>query len=465
MNYNDLKQFKNVYFIGIGGISMSSLAIFLCNDGFNVYGSDISKTAIVKELENNGIKVNLSQKSDNIDKNIDLVIYSAAIHTDNEEMKKAIDLNIKTIKRSELLGIIMSKYKNRINICGTHGKSTTTAMISKIIDDAKLSPTITIGAVSKDLKSHYKIGKKDYFIAEACEYTNSFFDFCPNIEVVTNIEEDHLDFFKDLNDIRKSFKTFIDKMDENGILVINNKINDLNYLLKDYRGKTYTYGFENADFYIKNLIHDGICYKYEYWYKDKFLGDIELNIIGKHNVENSIAAIAISYLKGVDFDIIKKSIKEFIGTERRLENRGVFNGITVIDDYAHHPEEIKASLKALQEIKKDRMFVIYQPHTYSRTKMLFDEFVDAFKDEENLIFVPIYAAREKNIYNIESINIAESINNKYNKNALYLDSFEKAINYIKMNAKSGDIVVTMGAGDIYKITDQICLEFKNNQVK
>ena len=441
---------------------MSGLAMFLLHDGFNVSGSDATKTDITTDMEQKGIKINYSQEAQNIDSNIDLVVYSAAIHDDNEEMIKAKNLGIKAIKRSELLGAIMSRYKYRINIAGMHGKSTTTSMISKIIDDADLKPTISIGAIAKDIDSHYKIGDKEYFIAEACEYTNSFFDFCPNVEVITNIEEEHLDFFKDINDIRKSFKTFIEKMDETGILVINSNIDNINELTKDYKGKIYTYGFENADFYPKKIRHEGIKYTYELWHKDKFIDNIELNLIGIHNVENSISAVAVAYLIGIDIDVIKNALSSFKGTKRRLENRGIYNGITVIDDYAHHPAEIKASLSALKEINANRLFLIYQPHTYSRTKMLFDEFVDAFKEQKNLLFVPIYAAREKNIYNIESIDISNDLNNKYNINSIYFDSFEKAVNYIIDTTKSGDVVVTMGAGDIFKITDQICSIFSIN---
>lgn len=441
---------------------MSGLAMFLLHDGFNVKGSDATKTSITTAMENSGIKINYKQVAENIDDSIDLVIHSAAIHDDNSEMQKAKSLNIKVIKRSELLGTIMSRYKYKINVAGMHGKSTITSMISKLVDDANLKPTISIGAISKDLHSHYKIGDKDYFVAEACEYTNSFFDFCPNIEVITNIEEEHLDFFKDINDIRHSFKVFIEKMDENGILVINRNIENIAELTKDYKGKVYTYGFENADYHIENLNHDGIVYTYDFYFRDKLLGNIKLNLIGIHNVENSISAIAIAYLLGIDFDTIKKSIYDFKGTERRLENRGTYNGITVIDDYAHHPQEIKASLNALKEITTNKMFLIYQPHTYSRTKKLFDDFVEVFKEQKNLIFIPIYAAREKNIYNIESSDISNDLNNKYNIKSIFLDSFEKATKYILDNAKPGDIVVTMGAGDIYRITDQICSILNNN---
>lgn len=460
MDFTELQQHKNIYFIGIGGISMSGLAMFLLYDCFNVSGSDATKTDITIDMEKKGIKINYTQVADNIDANVDLVVYSAAIHDDNEEMIKAKSIHIKCIKRSELLGCIMSRYKYRINIAGMHGKSTTTSMISKIVDDANLKPTISIGAVSKDIDSHYKIGNKEYFVAEACEYTNSFFDFCPNIEVITNIEEEHLDFFKDINDIRNSFKIFIDKMDETGILVINANIDNIKELTRDYKGKVYTYGFENADFYPKNLKHEGIKYIYELWYKDKFISNIELNLIGIQNVENSIAAVALGYLLGIDTELIYKSLSSFKGTKRRLENRGVYGGITVIDDYAHHPQEIKASLLALKELNANKMYLIYQPHTYSRTKLLYDDFIDVFKEQENLIFVPIYAAREKNIYNIESVDIANELNNKYNINAIYLDSFEKAVEYIKNNIKTGDLVVTMGAGDVYKITDQICTVLK-----
>ena len=441
---------------------MSGLALILLNDGANVLGSDMTKTELTEDLKKKGIVVNYSQVATNITNDIDLVVYTSAIHEDNEEYKKAKELGLNMIVRSKLLGEIMSCYNKRINIAGTHGKTTTTSMISKLFIDMNLDPTIMVGAIFNYINGNVKIGKKEYFINEACEYTNSFLDFCPNIEIITNIEEDHLDFFKDINDIRKSFTEFINKMNDNDILIINKNIDKIDELTKNYKGEIITYGLnEGSDYYAKNLIFDYNDFaKYDLYHNNNKIATIKLNVLGMHNVENSVAAIALGLILGFDINDIKNSIEKFTGAERRLENKGKYKGITIFDDYAHHPSEISASIKALKSIQKNKLYIIYQPHTYTRTKALFNDFVEVLKDIDDLILIDIYAAREKNIYNISSKDLVDAINLKYNKKSKYLATFEEAVEHILKNAKEGDIVVSMGAGDVYKTTNCIIDKMK-----
>ena len=436
---------------------MSAIALLLKNIGIEVEGSDTTESNITDFLISKGVKINFQQIENNITNDIDLIVYSSAIKEDNKEYKKAKELNINMLVRSKMLGLIMANYKNNINIAGTHGKTTTTSMISKLLIDANFNPTINVGAVFKYINGNIRIGDNNYFINEACEYTNSFLDFCPNIEIITNIEEDHLDFFKDINDIINSFKKFIDKLDEKGILIINKNIYNLNELIADCPAKIFTYGInENADIFAKNIKFDiNSFYTFDLYYNEKFLSNINLNIIGKHNVENALATIALGLSLGIDIDIIKESLSSFRGADRRLENRGSFKGVNLYDDYAHHPNEIKASINSFKSIldNEKKFYLIFQPHTYTRTKSLFDDFVDVLSSVDNLIMVDIYAARENNIYNVSSKDVINKINEKYNKNAIYLDSFEKVVNYILKNVNSGDTVATMGAGDVFKICD------------
>ena len=459
-------KIKKVYFIGIGGISMSAIALILKKNGLEVTGSDMNKSATTDELIQNGIKVNFSQVAENITKDIDLVVYTAAIHEDNKEYKAAKELGIEMVVRSKILGELMKLYKNNINVAGTHGKTTTTSMLAKILIDANLDPTINVGAMYKYINGNIRIGSNDIFLNEACEYTNSFLDFYPNIEVITNIEEDHLDFFKDINDIRNSFKKYIDKLDSNGILIINKNIDKLSELTKDCKARIVTYGFDNsADFNIKNIEYDNVNKnsKFDIYYKNELLSNITINVIGKHNIENATAAISAAISMGIDIDTIKNSLVNFSGADRRLENKGIFNGITIYDDYAHHPSEIKASIMSLKDmdIDKNKLYLIFQPHTYTRTKALFEDFVDALASIDNLILIEIYPAREQNIYNISSKDIVDRINEKYNKNAKYIECIDDSTSYLIDILKNGDIVVTMGAGDVYKIGEKLINHFNN----
>ncbi len=459
-----IKDMKKIYFIGIGGISMSGIALLLKERGCDVLGSDITETSITLILEEKGIKIDYSQSGSLLSKDIDLVVCTAAIKDDNFEFLKAKKMGLNIIYRSKLLGEIMKDYKIRINVAGTHGKTTTTSMISKVLIDEKLNPTVSIGGVYEYINGNMYIGGNEIFLTEACEYTNSFLDFFPTCEVITNIEEDHLDFFKDINDIRNSFKKFINLMDENSMLIINNRIDDINYLIKDYKGKVIYYGFDNKGYHPLNVENgDSNHYHYDLYNGSEYIGKVNLNILGIHNVENSVAVFATLLNMGIPFEDISKSIEEFYGTERRLEYKGEVNKVKVYDDYAHHPSEIRASIKALKPLlnNNQKMYLVFQPHTYTRTKALFDEFADVLSEVEDLIIIDIYAAREKNEYNISSNDLVMNINNKYNKHAIYIKEMDAAVKFLCDKIKPFDIVVTMGAGDVYKVADNFINIMKN----
>lgn len=460
MKVFDLNKKLKIHFIGIGGISMSAIALILLKNGFTITGSDISESDNVKALEKKGIKVYIGHKKENITKGLDMVVYSKAIHDDNAEIIAAKELGIKLVSRSSILGEIMANYNRRICVAGTHGKTTTTSIISKVMLDKGLEPTINVGGIVDEIGGNYYIGGEDLFIAEACEYTNSFLDFCPSVAVVTNIEEDHLDFFKDLADIKKSFKKFIELLPEDGLLVINNRIENIEELVKDAKIRVVTYGdSDSANYYYDNVSYDEKHYQSFDVYRDKkFVGRMRQRLIGKHNALNFLAGLAVLTDFGISFEDVKKSLEDFKGARRRLEVKRTVNGVTYIDDYAHHPTEIEASLNALKELKYNNLYLIFQPHTYTRTKALFDEFVRVLGSTAITILAKIYPAREKDLGIVSSSDITESIKkdkNNLNNFCEYFETFEEIYEYVSKNAKPGDIVVTMGAGDVYKIIDLI----------
>ena len=460
----DFSKKRRVHFIGIGGISMSAIALILHKNGFIVSGSDIGQGDNIKELEKLGIKVYLGHKKENISDDLDIVVYSKAIHDDNEEIIEAKKKGITLMSRSKILGEIMTNYEKRICVAGTHGKTTTTALISKVMFDKKLDPTINVGGIVDEIGGNSHIGNnEDMFIAEACEYTNSFLDFSPTAEVITNIEEDHLDFFKDLDDIRSSFKKFVELLPDGGLLVINNRIEDIKYLVKDRKANVVTYGDDDsADYYYKNVSYDEYHYQsFDVYNKDKFIGRMRQKLIGRHNALNFIAALIILMNFGLTFEEIKNSLENFKGARRRLEVKGIIDGVTYIDDYAHHPTEIEASLNALKEIKYNNLYLVFQPHTFTRTKALYDDFVRVLGETPIVILAKIYPAREKDLGIISSGNIRDGIMaDKNNKNNFceYFETFEEICKYIQGKVAKNDLVVTMGAGDVYKIFDMF--EFK-----
>lgn len=447
---------QHIHFIGIGGISMSGLAEILLDRGFTVSGSDGNKSALTEHLASMGAKIEYGQRAENITDDIDAVVYTAAIHRDNPEYMAAASAGIPMMDRAALLGQIMACYRNSIAISGTHGKTTTTSMISNILLKADTDPTISVGGILKSIGGNVRVGRSDTFITEACEYTNSFLSLTPKIAVILNIEEDHLDFFKDLNDIRHSFRIFAEKPDEQGTLIINSEIDNLNEITDGLRCRIVTYGFsEGSDYTAADIAFDehahGSFTLVEY---GKPTLRIQLKVPGRHNISNALAAVAAARQIGISDDAILAGILSFDGADRRFEYKGQFNGVTVIDDYAHHPTEIKATLRAAHNYPHRELWVAFQPHTYTRTKALMPEFAEALSSADHVVLADIFAARETDTLGISSDTLRGEIA-KLGTDAHYFKSFAEIEDFLRANVKEGDLLITMGAGNINQVGEDL----------
>lgn len=445
------RNVKSVHMIGIDGISMSGLAEILASLGYVVTGSDLKQSLHTKKLENMGVKIFREHSAENVQSQ-DLVVYSAAIKEDNPERVRAKELGILQIDRATLLGEIMKQYPYAVAISGTHGKTTTTSMVSMIMLEAGLDPTIHIGAELKAINGATKLGGEKYFIAEACEYTGSFLKFYPYMAVVLNIEFDHADYFKDLDHVKQTFQDFANLVPSNGYLV--GCIDDQNVV--ELMEKTacqivsYSVSSQTATWSAKDIeFNEQGCAIYTVCKHGESLGKVCLSAPGMHNVSNSLAAIAACCTLGCSIDVAITALFKFGGADRRFEYKGTYNDIKVVDDYAHHPTEIKVTLKAARN-HKGNVWCIFQPHTYTRTKFLLEDFATAFKDADKVVLADIYAAREKDTGEISSSIVAEKININ-SGNAVYIKGFDAIIEYVKSHALPGDMVITMGAGDIYKV--------------
>ena len=452
-NIDNIKKYKNIHMIGIGGVSMSGIAAILQNWGFNITGSDCSESEITEKLNKMGIQVTIGHNIDDV-KNSDVVVYSAAIKQDDIEMLEAKKQGIPTIERADFLGELTRCYKDTICVSGTHGKTTTTSMISLCFIEAMKSPSIQVGAFLKQLNGNYYVGNSDHFIIEACEYVESFLKFSPKAEVILNIDNDHLDYFKTFENVKKAFIKYVKLLPSDGILVAN--ADDKNCLeLKKYTDSnfiTYSINNKNANFYAENITfnNDGFA-KFNVYYNKEFFDTLELSVPGIHNVSNALACISLCNAYNIDKNYIKSALLKFTGAHRRFEFKGkIDNKASVYDDYGHHPTEIIATAKSLKNKKFNESWVIFQPHTYSRTKNLLDEFANALLNFDNIIVLDIYAARENNIYGITSEDLANKIKS-LGKNAKYISDFEQCVSFVKNNVKENDIVLTLGAGTVTKI--------------
>lgn len=446
----------NIHFIGIGGISMSGLAEILISKGFRVSGSDNKESELTKALSDEGAVIYIGQRADNIKDDIDLVVYTAAIRKDNPEYVEVVNRQIPMLTRAELLGQLMRNYETPIAISGTHGKTTTTSMVSLILMKSMLDPTISVGGILKEIGGNIRIGESGYFVTEACEYTNSFLSFFPKIGIILNIEEDHLDFFKDLDDIYNSFGKFAKLLPSDGILIINKDIPNYVKITDGLASKVTTFSFADAsaDYYAENVIYDETgCASFTARTPDgKF--DIKLNVPGDHNIANALAAVALSENLGINDEYIKEGLLDFNGTDRRFQLKGKLGGVTIVDDYAHHPTEIAATLRAARKYPADRVVCVFQPHTYTRTKAFFHEFADSLCNADLVILADIYAAREKDTLGISSEDLMEEIRDKGTE-CYYFPSFDEIENFILQNCIHGDLLITMGAGDIVKVGESL----------
>ena len=452
-NIDNIKKYKNIHMIGIGGVSMSGIAAILTNWGFTVTGSDAFDSESVKSLLKKGIKVTVGHNLEDISKS-DIVVYSAAIKKDDPEMIEAKRLNIPTIERADFLGEITRCYKDTICISGTHGKTTTTSMISLCFLEGLKDPSIQVGAFLKQIDGNYKVGNSEHFILEACEYVESFLKFSPKAEIILNIDNDHLDYFKNFDNIKNAFIKYVKLLPNDGLLVLNG--DDSNCLdMKSYTSaKTVTYGItnKNTNFFAVNIVFDNDGFaEFDVYHNDEFFERIKLSVPGMHNVLNALACISVCTEYGIDKNAIKSALAKFTGAHRRFEFKGkIENKASVYDDYGHHPTEIIATAKSLMNKKYNKSWVIFQPHTYSRTKNLLNDFAKALLNFDNIIVLDIYAAREKNTYGITSKDLTNKIIS-LGKDAKYIPDFNECVSYVKDNVQENDIIMTLGAGTVTEI--------------
>lgn len=456
----NLTEYKNIHCIGIGGVGVSAIAEILLSRGYNVSGSDMKQSEITDRLAKDGIKIYIGHAKENVE-DADLIVYSAAIAEENPEVIRAREKNIPLASRAEILGVLMDDFENSIAISGTHGKTTTTSMVSLILEHAALEPTILVGGNLEEIGGNVKVGHSKYFVTEACEYRDSFLQLRPKIEVILNIDSDHLDYFKDIDHIVDSFDRFTKLIPEGGKIIAYDANPFVAKVIKDVKG-TITYGYnEKCDYFIDKVdFDDNGMPGFELSYGGQVLGHVKLHMPGEHNILNAVAAFACCHQLGIDTDVIISTLENFTGTQRRFDVIGTTaNGVKIVDDYAHHPTEIKATLSAATNINSNRLWCLFQPHTYTRTLALFDDFADAFKDADVLVLAKIYAAREKDIYKVSSKALAEEVRKRHpEKEVYYFDTLEKIAEFVKAEAKPNDLVITMGAGDIYKVGEMVLAE-------
>lgn len=451
----DENKYPKVHFIGIGGISMSGLAEILIDSGYIVSGSDSRDSLIIERLKGLGAKIYITHNEDNVN-GVDLVIYTDAISKDNEEFIKANTLGVPVIDRATFLGALMKNYENSIAISGTHGKTTTTSMLSTILNRSTLDPTILLGGQLDEIGGNVKIGSKEYILTEACEYKGNILKYFPTMAVILNIDEDHLDYFKSIDHILETFVQYGKNLKEDSYLLINADDNNSKAVIDSTLAKVITFGI-NGDW---DYTAEDISFSKEgfpsYILKIKGCGSypIKLNVMGIHNLYNSLGSISAAHICGIKIEDIQKHISCYTGVHRRLEFKGYYNGIKIIDDYAHHPTEIKATLNALKNFTSGNIYCIFQPHTFTRTQLLLERFAESFTEADKVIITDIYAAREKNNGTIHSKDLANAISNK-GVDATYLESFNEVETFILNNAKENDIIITMGAGNIYLVGDSI----------
>ncbi|MCM1136685.1 MAG: UDP-N-acetylmuramate--L-alanine ligase [Clostridium sp.] len=455
-------QPEHIYFIGIGGISMSGLAEILLEKGFSVSGSDIKKSSLTELLTEKGAKIYYGQKAENIGDDIQLVVYTSAIHPDNPEYIAMKEKGIPSLSRAQLLGQLMKNYAMPVAVSGTHGKTTTTSMISEILLKEGADPTLSIGGILKAIGGNFRIGHSDLFVTEACEYTNSFLSFFPKVGIILNVEEDHLDFFKDIDDIRSSFHRFAQLLPPDGTLIINGEIPEIGVLLKDLSCRVVTFGLSaDYDYHPEQITYDESgCAHFLLMKKDAAKGGpyheemIFLGVPGIHNVYNALAAVALADILSVDFSAVHSALADFHGTKRRFEYKGMVRGATIIDDYAHHPTEITATLTAAANYPHKSLWCVFQPHTYTRTKAFMKEFAKALSAADYIVLADIYPARETDDLGISSKDLQREIK-LLNENCYYFSSFEEIENFLLEKCIPNDLLITMGAGDVVNIGEAL----------
>ncbi len=455
-NLEELKHYKHIHMIGIGGTSMSGIAALLKNWGFYVTGSDASSSELTDELINRNIPVVIGHDLINLRKS-DLVVFSAAISDNDPELQEARRLNIPIMERSTFLGMITKAFNDSICISGTHGKTTTTSMIATCFIEAHKDPSVQVGAILKSINGNYRVGNSEYFILESCEYVESFLKFHPKTEIILNIDNDHLDYFKDIEHIKASFVKYVELLPQDGLLVLNIDNEYCADLFKYTKARAVTFSLENnkANFVARNIKFDRNGFpSFDVYRNNTFFKTFKLSVPGRHNVYNALACIATCFEYGIDKEVIKSALLKYTGAHRRFEYVGTINNATVYDDYAHHPSEIKATYDAMMQKDFNRSWVIFQPHTYSRTKSLLNEFAQSLSGFNNIIITDIYAAREADTLGVSSQDLVNLIN-KVQKHAIYMTDFNEIAKYIRDRVMPNDIVITLGAGTVTNIGPMI----------
>ena len=440
-------QNRKVFFSGIGGVSMNALAILLKENGYDVLGSDRAASAVTDRLIEKDIPVFIGQKAENITEDIGLLVRTAAVPLDAPEVIRANELSIPVMERSTLLGIVMKNYKERINICGTHGKTTTTSMTALALMKAGKQPTVTVGGDFPRIDGNLLLGKKDYFVCEACEYVESFLEFFPSATILLNIEEDHLDYYRDIDHICSAFQKFTDKTEH---IVVANGDDENVRRLSFSNCKAVFFGINEGDYLAKNINLSFDKTEYDAYYHGEKIAHVVLKVAGRHNVLNSLSVLALMHELGVEMAPVLEAFSEFLGTKRRMEYKGEFKGVPVYDDYAHHPTEIVTTISSIRQKQPKRLVMLFQPHTFTRTLTLKDEFIAVLKQADVLYLADIYAAREKDTGVIHSRDLAEKI-----PGAIYTPALSDAVTKLRNSLREGDIFVTVGAGDVYKAGESL----------
>ena len=454
-----LETVKTIHFIGIGGSGMCPLAEILHSKGYTLQGSDNNESSIVDRIRKMGIKVMMGQRAENIE-GAEMVVYSAAISKENPELKAAIESGIPTFQRAELLGEVSRQFSNCIGICGTHGKTTVTSLTVQTMIEAGLDPSAVIGGKLPLTNSYGRVGKTETIVMESCEYQDTFLKMSPDVAVILNIDEDHLEYFKTMENLILSFTKFAQSATK--AVIYNGDDENTLKAIADIKGKEMiSFGFDKKnDYYAENVEeYKGAFTKFDVMYKGEKLGNVELSIPGIHNVLNALAAIASAIYSGAKFEDCIKGLQEFKGAGRRFEDLGTYNGIDFIDDYAHHPAELKVTLEAAMKMGYNTVWAVFQPFTYSRTAMHFDEFVDVLKIPDRCVMTEIMGSREVNTYDIYTSQLADKI-----PNSVWFNTQEEVADYVVKNAKAGDLVLTMGCGDIYKSAFMMIERLKNGTV-
>lgn len=456
-NDDILSKVKKIHFVGIGGSGMCPIAEILHHKGFELTGSDINESDTLERIRSYGIPVTMGQKAENVN-GAELVVYTAAVKADNPELVAAHEKNIPTVERSVMLGMVTRRYPNTIAVSGTHGKTTTTAMITQILINAGVDPSAVIGGKLPFIGGNGRVGKSGTIVCEACEYVDTFLQLNPAISVILNIDADHLDYFGTVENIIKSFRQFAKQTTK--LLVVNGDdesslkaVNDIS------NASVVTFGLNSDnDYTVDNIAGTkGAREHFSILKHGKKLVEVTLSIPGEHNIYNALAAFAVADSMGVDAESIAASLHQFTGVHRRFEILGNFNGITVADDFAHHPTELTATLTAAEHMGFHRVWAVFQPHTYSRTYMLLDEFAKALSIPEKVVLSEILAVREVNTYNIYAKDLADKV-----PGSVWFKTFDEITEYVVANAEPGDLILTLGGGDVYKCANQIVARYKNS---